>query len=239
MSLQITTLSIFNFTTLKSKVWAFSMMQRAHRELKNQNGLRFYKLLGTGKPGFDPMPDWNTYAILQVWTDEKAADLFFNDSLLFQRYNNCSKTHFVLFLKNIVSRGEWDGHIPFEKHREIDNSNPYLVVLTRATIKAKFLFRFWKSVPESQERLNENTGLIYTKGIGEVPFKQMATVSLWRSQDDLENFAYGEKGHLGAIKKTRELRWYSEELFSRFQPYRYLGSLEGAQLPKKFSQRKK
>jgi spheroidene monooxygenase len=47
----------------------------------------------------------------------------------------------------------------------------------------------------------------------------MATFSVWESVDGLNAFAYQQKNHVSAIKLTRELNWYKEELFSRFQPY--------------------
>lgn len=40
-------------------------------------------------------------------------------------------------------------------------------------------------------------------------------------------FAYKSKDHQNAIKKTRQLDWYKEELFSRFQPYRSEGTWNG------------
>jgi hypothetical protein len=85
------------------------------------------------------------------------------------------------------------------------------------------LYKFWNYVPTSQKPLENNAGLIYTKGIGEVPFLQMATFSIWKNKDSLMQFAYGSKEHAAAIAKTKDLDWYSEELFSRFQPYKSIG----------------
>jgi hypothetical protein len=47
-----------------------------------------------------------------------------------------------------------------------------LLLYTRATIKWNW---FWKYVPTSEEGLDGNEGLIYTKGLAEVPIIQMAT----------------------------------------------------------------
>jgi hypothetical protein len=46
----------------------------------------------------------------------------------------------------------------------------------------------------------------------------------------LKAFAYQGKEHRGAIEKTRQLNWYKEELFSRFQPYLSVGTWGGRQL---------
>jgi hypothetical protein len=65
--------------------------------------------------------------------------------------------------------------------------------------------------------------LIYTKGIGEAPLVQMATFSIWESLDALKNFAYTSPEHKEAIRKTRQIDWYKEEMFARFQPYQSTG----------------
>lgn len=222
---QITTISFFKFNDLKGKLWAFLMMQFAHGPMSEISGLETYKLMGSGKSSFNPLPDWSTYAILQVWQNERAADEFFENSSLIRRYQMRSSRRWTLFMKNITAKGQWSKKNPFTISDTLDTENPYLAVLTRATIKKHMLLRFWRDVPESQKTLEGNTGLIYTIGIGEVPFSQMATFSLWKDKKSLMQFAYGSEGHKKAIQRTRQLNWYKEELFSRFQPYRSEGKL--------------
>ena len=71
-------------------------------------------------------------------------------------------------------------------------------------------------MPQSSRAIKEAAGVYYYKGIGELPFIQQATISLWKSVDDVLQFAYKSKIHSKIVKKTREKKWYSEELFSRF-----------------------
>ena len=220
---QITTLTLFKYNTFASKLWAFGMMQFAHNPLKEVNGLQAYKLMGSGKRGFNPFADWSVYALLQIWDNEEAANIFFEGSELMKKYRKKSTENYTLFLKNIRAKGAWSGQNPFVKSDTIDDKNPLIAVITRATIKTNFLLKFWNYVPASQKPLEQNKGLIYAKGIGEVPFLQMATFSIWRDKDSLMKYAYGSKEHAKAIAKTKKLDWYSEELFSRFQPYKSLG----------------
>ena len=227
---QITTLSIFRFTNLRDKIWAFGMMQFAHKPLSRVNGQELYKLMGSGKDNFNPLPDWSTYAILQIWENEAAADVFFENHSLMQAYRLHSTRHWTLYMKNISAKGEWSNRNPFIASNSLNTDNPYIAVLTRATIKKNKLWKFWRYVPESQKSLQGNAGLIYTKGIGEVPFAQMATFSLWEDKASLMKYAYESEGHKKAILKTRQLDWYKEELFSRFQPYRTRGELEDGNL---------
>ncbi len=202
------------------------MMQFAHAKLTKVKGLEFYKLLGTGRDGFDPKPDFSTYALLQVWDEENHATVFFKRAALFNRYTSKSSQHYTLYLKNILARGTWGGGNPFKKSSSLEGV-AQIAVITRATIKTKFLYRFWKYVPKSQQHLKGNDGLLFTKGVGEVPIKNMATFSIWKNLESLNRFAYQTSGHAGAIGKTRELQWYSEELFARFQPYKSLGKWNG------------
>ncbi|MFS4467452.1 DUF3291 domain-containing protein [Maribacter sp. 2210JD10-5] len=203
------------------------MMQFSHRSLSTVQGLQQYKLMGSGKDGFDPFPDWSVYGLLQIWDNDKYANTFFAKSDLIKLCLKKSSESWTLYLKNIKSHGEWNGKNPFEKSDFVDSNNPYIAVITRATIRRKHFFKFWRYVPTSQQPLAKNKGLIYTKGIGEVPFLQMATFSLWRDMESLMDFAYNSEEHKIAIQKTRKLDWYREELFSRFQPYKSVGTWNG------------
>ncbi|MDX1314082.1 MAG: DUF3291 domain-containing protein [Eudoraea sp.] len=223
----ITTLTLFRYQTFWSKVWAFGMMQFAHPSLGKVEGLQFYKLMGSGKEGFNPRPDWSVYALVQVWDSQGAAEAFFKEHPLMGRYRSKVEETATLYLKTAKVKGEWAGRNPFPLSKDLDPDNDYLAVITRATIKSKFLFRFWKYVPDSQKGLMENQGLLYTKGIGEVPFRNMATFSIWKDQESLQTFAYKAAEHKKAISLTHSLKWYKEELFARFQPYRLEGSWKG------------
>jgi hypothetical protein len=210
-----------------AKLWAFWMMSFAHKPLSNIPGLQFYKLLGSGKDGFNPLPDWSVYGLLQIWDTEKEAQAFFSSSKLVKKYQKKSVEQWTIYMKCATAKGEWSGRNPFGKSSTLDDDNPFISVITRATIKPRMLFKFWKYVPTSQQPLLGNEGLIYTKGIGEVPFLQMATFSIWRNKTSLLDFAYNSKEHQKAIQMTRQLDWYKEELFSRFQPYRSIGNWNG------------
>ena len=202
-------------------------MQFAHKHLQQVHGLSFYKLLGTGKGnGFNPWPDYARYALLQVWDDESAAELFFESSPLFDRYMNHSEERWTLFMHTIKADGFWSERNPFKAVAVAGDTDP-IAIITRATIRLNQLRRFWKYVPTSEKPLKESDGLIYTKGVGEVPFLQMATFSLWRKEEAVKAFAYHSKEHSKAIKLTRELGWYKEEMFVRFRPFRSVGSWYG------------
>ncbi|MBK8555894.1 MAG: DUF3291 domain-containing protein [Lewinellaceae bacterium] len=228
MSQQVTTITFFRYKGLKNKFWAFLMMQFAHAALAKVSGLHFYKLMGSGRGlGFNPFPDWSVYSLLQVWDSPEQADLFFEESALVKQYRAHTEEQWTLYMKSISAGGSWSGGNPFQKSGTLDPDNSHIAVITRATIKISQLFHFWRYVPSSQKPLSASEGLLFTKGVGEVPIVQMATFSLWQDLESVKKFAYQSVEHQMAIKKTRDLNWYKEELFSRFQPYKSTGVWEG------------
>ncbi len=228
----ITTLTLFKFSGLKSKLWAFGQMQFAHFFIAKSSGLIFYKLMGSGRDiGFSLFPDWGVYALLGVWENEKAANDFFNHSVIFKRYQGMSFEQWTIFMKPIKTKGLWSGGNPFTPSLELDANNQLIAVITRATIKTNKLLKFWRFVPISQKPIQRGcAGLIYTKGVGEMPIVQMATFSIWENLDSLKNYAHNSVEHREAIKKTHQIDWYKEEMFTRFQPFKTLGTWEGKDL---------
>jgi heme-degrading monooxygenase HmoA len=225
MTSSITTLTLFRFSNLLDKIWAFGQMQFAHPYISKSPGLIFYKLMGSGRElGFNPLPDWGVYAMLGIWEDEQAANNFFQSSQIFKRYQAHSSEQWTIFMKPRQSKGLWSGGNPFTPSTDLDEANQLIAVITRATIRPSKLLKFWRYVPTSQRPIQKGcAGLIFTKGIGEAPLVQMATFSLWENMEALKNFAYNSPEHQVAIQKTRQLDWYKEEMFVRFQPYRSLG----------------
>ena len=225
---QVTTITFFKMNSLSAKVWAFFMMQFGPAKLAKIEGQEFYKLMGSGRGlGFNPRPDWSVYVLLQIWNDVEYAEVFLRKNKFLSTYKDKAHESATVFLRNIASHGTWDGKNPFQKvMAEVDESKPR-VILTRATIKRSKLRKFWSYVPTSQKPIQNAKGLIYTKGVGELPLIQMATLSAWESQEDMMAFAYSSEEHRKAIQLTRELNWYKEELFARFIPFKVQGKFEG------------
>jgi len=64
-------------------------------------------------------------------------------------------------------------------------------------------------------------------GIGENPFLDQATFSIWESPEAMKKYAYQSFDHSDVIKLTRDRKWYSEELFARFAILESTGTLNG------------
>jgi heme-degrading monooxygenase HmoA len=193
------------------------MMGGGPRLLKSTKGLLFFKLLGTGKKGFSVLPDWSEYAFLAVWESEDDAGLFFKDSSFINEYKQRCAKIINYDLRCIKVNGTWDGKTPFAAMKHLTVSeHDQIGVITRASVKWHKHFRFWNYVPTSHQDLWDNPGLLFTKGIGDIPLLEMATFSLWKNQEAIMQFAYKNEHHKKAIALTKKYNWYSEELFARF-----------------------
>ena len=94
--------------------------------------------------------------------------------------------------------------------------NKKIVVITRATLRWNRLLSIWNAVPRASKAIKNAKGVLYYKGIGEWPFIQQATISIWDNFKSINDFAYKDKIHSDIVKVTRKKKWYKEDLFSRF-----------------------
>ena len=187
----------------------------------NKN-ISFYKLMGTGRNGtFDKRPDWKQWGILAVHRQgnvneiDAVKDLYGKFIAKWFRLFHAELTTYLL--EPLEGHGEWDNKKPFG---DVFIQQPYegpIAVLTRATIKLSKLKYFWAHVAPVAARMHDAKGFIRSYGIGEIPWIKQATFSIWESREDMKAFAYGMKEHAEVIKKTRQQKWYSEELFMRFR----------------------
>ncbi|MBK8880414.1 MAG: DUF3291 domain-containing protein [Haliscomenobacter sp.] len=221
------TFTLFRLNGWKNRWWGFRQMGLAPEQLARVKGLAFFKMLGAGAGnGFSIFPDFGTYCLLGVWQDDEDARRFFDTHPLFREFTGRSNSYQTFFLETIQAHGAWDGRQPFEGSAAMLAGRP-IAVITRARIRWKQLWRFWTFVPPVSASINRHQeGLLFAIGIGELPLIQQATFSIWRSPEAMKQYAYQSRLHQEVIKKTRELGWYSEELFARFQPAGFEGSGE-------------
>jgi hypothetical protein len=221
---QTVIISFFKYKGVVNKWNAFVRMGRPPISIKKIEGLTFFKPLGTGSGnGFSIKPDFSTYGVVLVFLTEENAIQFLQSST-FKKYKNSAEKYSTVFMKTIKSHGEWSKQNPFKSEVAFDKKKP-LAVITRATIKPKLAHKFWKYVPSVSKSMDNYKSLVFSKGIGEFPLLMQATFSLWESAESMMDYAYKNPKHAEMVKKTRELGWYSEELFARFQPYKIEGDL--------------
>ena len=196
-------------------------MSLAFDVLNKTPGLSFFKLLGTGSgKGFSLYPDFSTYAILCVWEKESFATTLNEESDHSKVISKKAFSREDFFLKTIKSHGLWDGINPFHVSEGDINEKNKIGIITRATLNKNRLFEFWKSVPQASLAMQNAKGVEWFKGIGEWPFIQQATFSVWDNLDSVKEFAYGKGAHSKIVTKTKKRKWYKEDLFARFEVLR-------------------
>jgi hypothetical protein len=163
------------------------------------------------------------FGLLTVFNSEEEANQFIHSNII-KAYTNSAERYSHIFMHNIKAHGQWSQQEPFSASVKYDEERP-LAVITRATIKPKLAYKFWKYVPSVSKSMDGYDGLVFTKGIGEWPILMQATFSLWEQGSQMMAYAYQNPKHAAMIKKTRELGWYSEEMFSRFHPFKIEGDL--------------
>jgi hypothetical protein len=171
-------------------------------ELRRTPGLRFWRLLGTGRG--DSMTlgaDLRRWAMFAVWEDEAALDAF--DGPIRARWA-AAREHVEYRLRPIRWHGSWDGAEPFDGPRA-ETDGP-IAVLTRASVRLRALPAFYRAIPPV-------VGARFSVAIGEWPVARQATFSVWDSAEALAGY---RRSHRELIRRTREGDWYSEELFARF-----------------------
>lgn len=194
------------------------------------SGLTFQKMMGCGR-NFGLIPDMAAYVFLGVWTDEEAARRFFASDRWRQIVRNTKEVG-TLYLHPLRSHGAWDGQNPFGASSTFHSDGFPIAVLTRATIRLAALPDFWRHIPQARERLKAHADdLLLALGVGEKPVVQQCTVSVWKDAKTIDQFAYRQSGHKEVVRRTRERRWYKEELFARFAVTGSEGLFFGKPLP--------
>jgi len=191
--------------------------------------ISFWKLFGCGKNGtFDKHPDLRQWALLLVLQSDSIDDWQQQIPSFIQkwwRFFSCET--FSLLLEPISGHGSWDGKQVFGNLSKDILDEEKICVLTRATIRISKLKNFWRNVPPVAAQMHHAEGLIFSIGIGELPLLKQATCSVWENTEAMKAFAYKMYSHAEVIKKTREEKWYKEEMFVRFTIQDAKGSIAG------------
>ncbi len=198
---------------------AFGAQGFALRQLWSAEGLRFAKQLGSGAGGgFSIWPDFTTYAWFGVWESKTHADAFFAKDPRWAEWRASAQEEWGWNALPVRGHGSWDG-VHLLEGAELASLGPEeeVAVLTRARIKWSQALRFWWNVPGASRHLDRLPELIYRKGVGELPLVEQATLSVWRSAEALDAFAYRSREHAPMVRKTRKFGWYSEEMFLRMK----------------------
>ena len=200
-----------------------------HRTLlRNQPGLRFAKLVGTGNGRTFTIRDADPlhWGLLTVWDHAAVAERFERTSRVPRSWQRLATETLTVRMRPIAARGEWARQRPFGDPRPRPTSG-LVASITRARISPRKAATFWRAVPPVSTDLRRVDGLRLAVGIGEAPIGLQGTFSVWDSSDALNEFAHRREPHVEAIRRTNTENWYAEELFARFEVLALDGTFAG------------
>lgn len=194
------------------------------RALQGVDGLRFGKLLGTGRDDtMTTSADLRRWAVFAVWDDVAAlarlGDFGGRWAAATERYD--------VTMAPVGAHGSWGGQDPFAGIGTAAEEDGPVAVLTRATVRLRRLPTFLRAVPPVEATMAGAPGLLAAVGIGEVPIGRQATFSLWSDAAAVQAFAYGDRAHASVVERTRAEDWYGEEWFARLRPVSVSGTWGG------------
>lgn len=199
--------------------------------LRDTPGLQFAKLVGTGDgTTFSPRDaDVRTWGLVAAWTDADASRSFEGHPTP-RGWRRIAEEEWRGDLGCLRTRGEWSGRTPFSSRLDLQGWEGPVASLTRARLRPSSMATFWRAVPPVVADLGEgdDRGPLLRVGIGEAPIGLQGTFTIWPDSAALDAFAYRRGPHRAAITATRELCWYSEELFARFAVLGQRGTVRGS-----------
>ncbi|WP_412469014.1 DUF3291 domain-containing protein [Pedobacter sp. KLB.chiD] len=192
---------------------------------------KFWKLMGSGKNAqVDLAPDYRHWAVLTTWDNRDDCDDFYRDSIVMKWFSLFETESFTVLLNPLHSHGLWSKKQPFNYNTINENPSGKIAVITRAAIKFNRLKEFRQNVKRAANAMRIAPGFILSAGMGENPFFDQATFSIWKDAESVKNYAYKTFDHAEVIKLTRSRHWYKEELFARFSIVDNWGTLNGVSI---------
>lgn len=217
-------------TTSAMRTMVGSVLDR--RVLDATPGLRFWRLLGTGAGSSTAAgADLRRWAFFAVWDDESAPDAYWRGSSpVARRWHSHATERFHVRLHAAGGHGRWRGVDILDLVTKADSRPGATIgpvaVLTRADVHLRRWRSFSPARPPVDAQLQAAQGLRAVVGVGEAPIGRQATFSLWDDAAAMRRFSTTAE-HREVVRRTRDERWYGEELFARFVVTGHEGTWDG------------
>jgi hypothetical protein len=206
--------------------WGLSRLVLGEHALGRVPGLRFGRVLGSGRGGgFGLAPGLDHQGLMCFFDDEDSARAFAADAPVMRAYRDHARESLCALLRATSCRGSWGGaSLAVTAPPQADAP---MAALTRASIRLRHAARFWQHAPATHDGIARAEGCRLAVGLGEAPLLRQATFSLWDNAQAMD--AYARSGaHLAAIHGAYQQGWFSESMFVRFAPISIEGTWHGS-----------
>jgi hypothetical protein len=205
--------------------WGLSRLVRGERALASVPGLRFARVLGSGRGGgFGLAPGLDHQGLIGFFDDEAAARAFVDHAPVVAAYREHAHESLLTLLRATSCRGSWAG-ATLAATAAAQPGVP-MAALTRASIRLRHAARFWRHAPATHQGIARAPGCRLAVGLGEAPLLRQATFSLWDDVQAMDRYARGD-AHRAAIEGAWREGWFSESMFVRFAPISIEGRWHG------------
>lgn len=193
--------------------------------LRHTAGLRFSKILGSGKDGgFGLTPSASRQGLFCIFDNLAHAEDFVARSPVVAGYRAHADDFFCATLSAFSVKGAWSGQ-SLDITADTPHTGP-IAALTRASIRPTKALEFWKNSPPAEASLAGAAGCRLAVGLGEAPIFRQATFSIWDSIDHMDRYAR-TGAHMQAIQASLSGQHFSESMFVRFVPLSTQGHWKG------------
>ncbi len=221
------TVAVLLLTRFHSRAvpWGLSRLVLGARALGRVPGLRFARVLGSGRGGgFGLAPGFDHQGLICFFDAEDCARAFAADSPAVRAYRGHARESLCALLRATSCRGSWSGASLAVSAQT--NADMPMAALTRASIRLRHAARFWQHAPATHDGIARAEGCRLAIGLGEAPLLRQATFSLWDNRAAMD--AYARSGaHQTAIQGAYQQGWFSESMFVRFAPISIEGQWHG------------
>jgi hypothetical protein len=219
------TVALLLLVRLRSGAWGLSRLVRGERALGKVAGLRFARVLGSGRDGgFGLAPGLDHQGLMCFFDDEDSARAFAEEAVVMRAYRDHARESLCALLRATSCRGRWDGaSLAVTAPARADAP---MAALTRASIRLRHAARFWQHAPATHDGIARAQGCRLAVGLGEAPLLRQATFSLWDNAQAMDDYARSG-AHLAAIQGAYQQGWFSESMFVRFAPIEVRGEWRG------------
>jgi hypothetical protein len=219
------TVALLLLVRLRSGAWGLSRLVRGERALGEVPGLRFARVLGSGRDGgFGLKPGLDYQGLMCFFDNEDSARAFAQEAPVMRAYRDHAHEILLALLRATSCRGTWSG-AALAVTAAAQTDAP-MAALTRASIRLRHAARFWQHAPATHDGIARAEGCRLAVGLGEAPLLRQATFSLWDNAQAMDDYARSG-AHLAAIKGAQEQGWFSESMFVRFAPIEIRGEWRG------------
>jgi hypothetical protein len=206
-------------------------MRRGWDDLTTVPGLAAVRLFDLA--GFDPVlggtPNPAKWGLLCAWRDGASRDAFLADGKRLRPLLLGAEESWNVSLETVRTKDSWHGwSLPGGGPRRFDADEPALV-MTYGTVRPRHLAEFtWQNRRIARSQVGA-PGLVMRFGMTDHLYNR-STFSLWRTERNAIDFAYGSTPHSEVQKVARRTPWADDFFFARFRPLASSGTWEGRDL---------